>query len=85
MKSITIRGIDSDLASAIKEKAAMNRQSINQWLLYSLKKLTGQAKEPVFKKYHDLDALAGGWSRSETETFLANTRIFEIIDEDVWQ
>jgi hypothetical protein len=85
MKSITIRGVESDLASAIKEKAAQNRQSVNQWLLQSLKKLTGQAKEPVFSKYHDLDDLAGGWSRSDTETFLADVDIFEKIDEDMWK
>jgi hypothetical protein len=85
MKSITIRGIDSDLASVIKQKAASNAQSVNQWLLQSLRQITGQAKEPIFKKYHDLDALAGGWSRSETEAFLSNTKLFEKIDEEIWR
>jgi hypothetical protein len=42
-------------------------------------------KEPVFKKYHDLDNLAGGWSKEETEAFYKNTHIFERIDEDVWK
>jgi hypothetical protein len=85
MKSITIRGIDGELDSAIKEQAASSRQSVNQWLIQSLKKLTGTSKEPVFKKYTDLDALAGGWSKQETEAFLADIKIFEKIDKDVWQ
>lgn len=85
MKSITVRGIDGELDAAIKEEAVRNKQSINQWMIESLKKLTGMAKEPVFKKYTDLDALAGGWSKQETEAFLADIKIFEKIDKDVWQ
>ena len=41
--------------------------------------------EPVFKKYNDLDALAGGWSKQETKDFLADIKIFEKIDKDIWQ
>jgi hypothetical protein len=85
MKSITIRGIDGDLATAIKNQAARNRQSVNQWLVQSLKKLTGKSKEPVFKHYDDLDPLAGGWTKQETEAFLADIKIFEKIDKDIWQ
>jgi hypothetical protein len=42
-------------------------------------------KEPVFKKHHELDALAGGWSKEEAKAFQKNTQIFERIDEDVWK
>jgi hypothetical protein len=48
-----------------------------------VKKNTGMGKEPVFKKHHDLDALAGGWSREEVKSFQKNTQIFERIDEDL--
>jgi len=50
-----------------------------------LKKATGMGKEPMFKKHHDLDALAGGWSKEEAKAFQKNTQIFERIDEDVWK
>ena len=46
---------------------------------------TGTGKEPVFKKHHDLDALAGGWSKEEVKAFQKNTKIFERIDEDLWK
>jgi hypothetical protein len=85
MKSITIRGIDGELDAAIKDQAGCSRQSVNQWLLESLKKLTGRSKEPVFKKYNDLDTLAGGWSKQETKAFLADIKMFEKIDKDIWQ
>lgn len=85
MKSITIRGIDSELDSAIKKRAAHNGQSVNQWLLQALKKITGTAKQPVYAQYHDLDGLAGGWTARETREFFSSIEMFENIDEDVWK
>jgi len=85
MKTITIRGIEPGLDRVIKSRAKQNGQSVNQWILQVLKKVTGMGKEPVFKKYHDLDALAGGWSKEEAKTFQKNAQIFEKIDEEVWK
>ena len=85
MKSITIRRIDPGLDRVIKSRAKQKNLSINQWVLETLKKVTGMGKEPVFKKHNDLDALAGGWSKEEAKAFQKNTRIFEKIDEDIWK
>lgn len=85
MKAITIRGIDPGLDQVIKSRAKQSSLSVNQWILQTLKKVTGMGKEPVFKRHHDLDALAGGWSKEEAKAFRENTRIFEKIDEDVWK
>lgn len=85
MKTITIRGIDPGMDRVIKSRARQNSLSVNQWILQALKKVTGMGKEPVFKKHHDLDALAGGWSKEEAKAFQKNTQIFERIDEDVWK
>jgi hypothetical protein len=85
MKTITIRGIEPGLDRVIKSQAKQNNLSVNQWILQTLKKITGIGKEPMFKKYSDLDALAGGWSKEEAKAFRKNTQIFEKIDEDVWK
>jgi hypothetical protein len=85
MKTITIRGIEPGLDRVIKSRAKQNNLSVNQWILQTLKKVTGLGKEPAFKKYHDLDALAGGWSKEEAKTFQKNTQIFEKIDGEVWK
>ena len=85
MKSITIRRIDPGLDRVIKSRAKQNNLSVNQWVLETLKKVTGMGKEPVFKKHTDLDALAGGWSKEEAKAFKKNTKIFARIDEDVWK
>ncbi len=85
MKTITVRGIDPALDRVIKSRAKQNTLSVNQWVLQALKKVTGTGKEPVFKKHHDLDALAGGWSKEEVKAFQKNTKIFERTDEDLWK
>jgi hypothetical protein len=85
MKTITIRGIDQTLDGMIRKDAKENNMSINQWILNSLKKVSGLEKEPTFKKYHDLDELAGGWSKKEASEFRKNSGIFEKIDEDIWK
>jgi len=85
MKSITVRHIDPGLDRVIKSRAKQKNQSVNQWVLETLKKVTGMGKEPVFKKHTDLDALAGGWSKEEAKAFQKNTQIFERIDEDAWK
>ena len=85
MKTITVRRIDPGLDRVIKSRAKQNNLSVNQWVLETLKKVTGMGKGPVFKKHDDLDALAGGWSKEEARAFQKNTRIFERIDEDIWK
>jgi hypothetical protein len=85
IKTITIRGIEPGLDRVIKSRAKQNNLSVNQWILQALKKVTGMGKEPAFKKCHDLDDLAGGWSKEEARTFQKNTQIFEKIDEEVWR
>lgn len=85
MKTVTIRGVDPELDHVIKSKARQENLSVNQWILQALKKVTGTGKDPVFKKHHDLDALAGGWSEEDARLFQKNTEIFERIDEEVWK
>ncbi len=85
MKTITIRRIDPRLDQVIKSRAKQNNLSVNQWILQTLKKVTGMEKESLFKKHNDLDPLAGGWSKEEAKAFQKDTQIFERIDEDIWK
>ncbi len=85
MKTISIRGIDPELDRAIKSRAQQNNMSANEWVLQVLRKAAGTGKDLILKKYHDLDALAGGWSKDETAAFKKNTMIFERIDAGPWK
>ena len=83
MKTFTIRGIDPELDQAIKSSAKQNNLSMNQWVLQALKKVTGTGTASVFKKHHDLDRFAGGWSKKETAGFRRNAKNFERIDAEL--
>jgi hypothetical protein len=85
MKTITIRRIDPRLDQGIKSWAKQNNLSVNQWILQTLKKVTGMEKESLFKKHNDLDSLAGGWNKEGMKAFQKNTQIFERIDGDIWK
>jgi len=85
MKTISIRGIDTETDRVIKSRAQQDNLSVNQWILQALKKVAGTGREPRFKKYHDLDHLAGTWSREETREFCKTMSMFEKIDGEIWK
>jgi hypothetical protein len=85
MKTLTIYGFDDHLEQAINARAAQQNQSVSQWIVETLRHVLESDQESDMKTYHDLDHLAGGWSKEETERFLQNIQIFEKIDEDVWK
>jgi hypothetical protein len=85
MKTLTIRGVDAELDRTIKERSRQEDLSVNQWVLRALRVITGREKEVLYRQYHDLDSLAGGWSKEETATFQKNTRVFKKIDEEIWK
>lgn len=85
MKTITIRGIEPELDKTIKTRASKENLSVNRWVIKTLKQAAGMDKKPVFRRYDDLDRLAGGWNRKETDIFLKNIKVFEEIDEELWK
>ena len=85
MKNIIIRGIDPGLERKIKSGAKAEQQSLNQWILSALRRITGVAKEKNLTLYHDLDELAGGWDESTAQEFLKNIACFEQVDEDLFK
>ena len=66
MGSISIRGIDENLAALLKEAASLEHKSVNQLVLETLKKKAGLEKERRFtQEWHELDSLFGRWSEEE--------------------
>ncbi len=85
MKTITIRGIEPELDRTIKSNASAENLSVNQWMLKVLKRSVGLEKGKVFIRHRDLDSLAGGWTKKESDKFLEDISIFERIDDEVWK
>jgi len=80
---MTLRGIDPALRSALEAQAAKLGMSLNAVILQVLRSSLGLARAVEIS--HDLDALAGAWSRDEAQEFAAAIREFEEIDPSLWQ
>jgi hypothetical protein len=85
LKAITLRNIPAEVARRIRSRAAQKKISLNKAVLSLLEEQTGlgAAKSRVHL-YHDLDELAGSWTREEAATFDRNLAQHRKIDLEVW-
>ena len=85
MGSISIRGVDEQLASLLKQKAAASKKSVNQQVLDILRASVGLAKTKKFtQQHHDLDHLFGAWSDEEFEIIQGQIDTGRRIDAELW-
>lgn len=71
MKAITLRDLSPELVNIIQQRAEEEGTSMHRAVISLLEEVTGirgkrNRKKPV---HHDLDALAGAWTRDEAEEF----------------
>jgi len=85
MATMTIRGIDDEVAKLLKERAKTEGISVNALLLKMVKESLGIEKRRRIKIYHDLDHLAGTWSEKDLKEFQKNVEDLERIDEEIWR
>jgi plasmid stability protein len=82
MKQITIRNIPDEVRKAIQREAAQKGLSLNKSCISLLERAVRKNKAPEKKtatRYHDLDHLAGLWSREEAAEFDKNVRFQRMI------
>ncbi len=85
MSSLSIRGVDPQLAATLKQQAGASQKSINQFVLDTLRKHVGLDKEKRFtREYNDLDDLFGCWSADEFEQIQSKIDGERQIDEELW-
>jgi len=85
MKAITLRNIPSELAKILEREAAKTGRSLNKTVLTLLEKATGargSGQRPV--RFHDLDDLAGSWTRKQAREFEGHLEELRQIDSDLW-
>jgi len=85
MTTMTLRGIDENLASTLKALARNQGVSLNTLALRLIREATGVDKRKRTLAHHDLDTLAGTWSEEDEVAFHVATRSLETIDEDMWK
>ena len=84
MKTLSLRGIEDELADALKKKAQQTGTSINKTVLNLVRESIGLEKKKLTRVYHDLDQLAGTWTEKDEREFKKKTEFFHKTDEEIW-
>lgn len=87
MKQITIRSIPDEVSKTVKKEAAKKGVSLNKAIISLLERAVG-TKPPEKRKrvlYHDLDHLAGLWSREEAASFDKTLKAQRKVDAELWK
>jgi hypothetical protein len=86
MKAITLRNLPPDVAKTVLQRAKQKKTSVNKAVIELLEESAGgkaKKKEPV--RYHDLDHLAGTWTKEEAATFDKLIAEQRTIDPEFWK
>jgi ribosomal protein L18E len=85
MKTITVRGIENELAEKLKYIAKQEGKSVNRHILETLKKSCGLEKEKKFSRiYRDMDHLFGKWSAEDFKRIQDKIDAERKIDPELW-
>ncbi len=85
MKTLSLRGVDEDLADNLDKIAKKTGASINKTVLEILRKSVGSNPKAREMVYRDLDNLAGTWTERNLQQFKKGTKHFEVIDKELWK
>ena len=86
MKAITLRNLPPEVSKAIHQRAKRNKTSVNRAVIGLLEESLGKKQQKKDKaRYHDLDHLAGSWTRKEAEEFDKFIAEQRTIDPDLWK
>jgi hypothetical protein len=82
--NFNLRGISPEVMSLLKHEAKENHISVNLLILNLVEQGVGFSHKVKRKHHHDLDHLAGTWSKEEGKVFMENIKSFEKIDMELW-
>ncbi len=86
MKAITLRNLPPEVAKTVQQRAKQKRTSVNRAVIELLEEsIGGKAKKKEKVRYHDLDHLAGTWTKEEADEFDKIVKSFRTIDPDLWK
>lgn len=86
MKAITLRNLPPRVARMVRQKAQAEGASINKTVIRLLeeRETSGQTKGRKVL-HHDLDALAGSWTRKDAAVFDRHLARLRTIDPELWK
>ena len=86
MGSLSVRGVDEELADLLKRRAKESDKSVNQLVVEILRRSVGLEKEKKFTQIHtDLDSFFGTWSEKEFEEIQGTIDSERRVDDELWK
>jgi hypothetical protein len=86
MKAMTLRGVDPELESRLKQAARENGKSVNQAALDALRRQFGLDQGRRFaREHHDLDHLFGRWDERQFQEIQSRLDVQRQVDAELWQ
>lgn len=85
MKAVTLRNLPPSLDRTIRQRAKKKGVSVNKVVIRLLQEHLGESEKRPVHRYHDLDELAGSWSKQEAEAFERTLAKQRAIDPEMWK
>ena len=86
MKAITLRNLPPDVARTVQQRAKQKKTSVNKAVIVLLEEsVGGKGKKKAPVRYHDLDHLAGTWTKEEAAAFEVLIAEQRTIDPELWK
>ena len=86
MKTVTLRSLPPNVAEAIRKEANRKGMSLNKAVISLLENRVGAREKKIRQtRHHDLDDLAGSWSKQEAAEFDKSLADQRTIDPDLWK
>lgn len=85
MKAVTLRNLPPKVAQTIRQRARDKRVSVNKAVIGLLEEQAGVGGKKPTPQYHDLDALAGSWTKAEATAFDKALARQRTIDPALWK
>jgi hypothetical protein len=82
---VTLRNLPPEVARIVRKRAHERRTSVNKAVIELLQEGLGLAGKTPRLLHHDLDDLAGSWTKRESEAFDEALDSQRAIDPDVWK
>ena len=85
MKSMTIHGVDQQLADLIKDRAQAEGMSVNKTIKLILESALGIKPSPDRKNIDEFKEFCGIWTDAELKAFEAATTDTRTVDQEDWK
>ena len=86
MGVLSIRGVDEQLSTLLKQQANVSKKSVNQFILEILRRQVGLDKVKRFtREYDNLDNLFGKWSAREFNQIQGKIDEERKLDAELWK